>query len=112
MWPPNANEFEIATGRDPLLAISARVYIPALCGRSVSRAGKVRCPFHEDETPSLHAFRDPARGWCCFGCDRQNGKPLGGDIYTFASRLFGIPVSGGDFRRLQRRLDERFGVRR
>ncbi len=78
----------------------------------MSRAGKVRCPFHDDESPSLHAYRDPQRGWCCFGCKTQDGKPLGGDIYTFASLLFGIPASGGDFRRLQRGLDERFGVRR
>ena len=78
----------------------------------MSRAGKVRCPFHDDETPRFTRSAIPQRGWCCFGCATQNGKPLGGDIYTFASLLFGIPASGGDFRRLQRRLDERFGVRR
>lgn len=97
---------------DPLLAISARVYIPVLSGRGVSRAGKVRCPFHDDETPSLHAYREPERGWCCFGCKTAGGKPLGGDIYTFASLFFGIPASGRRFLELRRRLDERFGVRR
>jgi hypothetical protein len=113
-----ASQTECSTTRaaerpaDPLLAISARVYIPALSGRAVSPAGKARCPFHDDQTPSLHAYREPERGWCCFGCKTAGGKPRGGDIYTFASLLFGIPASGAGFLRLRGRLDERFGVRR
>jgi hypothetical protein len=97
---------------DPLLAISARLYIPALSGRAVSPTGKVLCPFHDDQTPSLHAYREPERGWCCFGCRSAGGRPRGGDIYSFASLLFGIPASGAGFLRLRGRLDERFGVRR
>jgi CHC2 zinc finger len=56
------------TGEDPLLAIAPAEYVELLTGRVVGRNGKVRCPFHEDRTPSLHVFDTPERGWFCFGC--------------------------------------------
>ena len=99
-------------GDDPLLWIAPARYVHALTGREPGRDGKINCPFHDDETPSFHAYPTPERGWTCFGCPTSNGKPLGGDIYTLASLLWGIPTSGRDFLRLRDRLDEVFGVRR
>jgi hypothetical protein len=59
-----------AAGEDRLLAVSPHVYVERLTGAPVDRSGKVRCPFHEDRTPSLHVYEDPRRGWYCFGCGR------------------------------------------
>lgn len=57
-----------AAGEDRLLALSPRVYVERLTGRRVGRSGKMRCPFHEDRTPSLHVYSSAAEGWYCFGC--------------------------------------------
>lgn len=76
---------------DPLLALSPRLYVEVLTGAAVSRDDKFRCPFHSDRTPSLHAYRDPARGWYCYGCRR------GGSIYDFAALLWGLSTRGADF---------------
>jgi len=44
---------------------------------------KTRCPFHQDDTPSLSV--DPARGlWHCFGCG------VGGDGITFLEKSLGL----------------------
>ena len=84
--------------RDPLLQIAPREYVEQLCGSTVGRDRKVSCPFHDDETPSLHVFEEPERGWYCFGCDR------GGSIYDFAGLLWGRGLRGAEFVRLQRDL--------
>lgn len=97
---------------DPLLQIAPARYVHALTGREPGRNGKINCPFHDDDTPSFHAYSTPERGWTCFGCPTSNGKPLGGDIYTLASLLWGISTRGRDFLRLRDRLDHMFGVRR
>jgi len=93
---------------DPLKAIPAPVYVPALAGREMGRDRKVRCPFHgggRERTPSLHVYDD---GWKCWSCDRAGG------IYQLADL-----ADGGDgqprgerFLELQRRLDDLFSVRR
>jgi CHC2 zinc finger/RepB DNA-primase from phage plasmid len=83
---------------DPLLRIEPRVYVERLAGLHVSRAGKVRCPFHDDDTPSLHVYRDPQRGWYCYGCKR------GGSIYDFAGLLLGVDTRGRAFVALHREL--------
>ena len=87
-----------AAGGDRLLAITPRVYVERLTGVPVGRDGKVRCPFHEDRTPSLHVYEDPQRGWYCFGCGR------GGSIYDFAAALLGSGTRGQDFIELRREL--------
>lgn len=92
-----------ATGEDRLLAVSPRVYVERLTGVRVARDGKVRCPFHEDHTPSLHVYEDPQRGWFCFGCGR------GGSIYDFAALLLGRGTRGGDFIELRRELSALIG---
>jgi len=84
---------------DPLLGIPATVYSEALTGREVGRDSKVRCPFHDDHTPSLHAYNDPLQGWFCFGCGR------GGDIYTFAGLLWEIEPRGAGYHEICRRLE-------
>jgi len=88
----------LAAGEDRLLAVSPRVYVARLTGVPVGRSGKVRCPFHEDRTPSLHVYEDPQRGWFCFGCAR------GGSIYDFAALLLGRGTRGEDFIELRREL--------
>ena len=97
---------------DPLLMIEPARYVRVLTGREPTRQGKIRCPFHSDETPSLHVYRSPERGWTCFACTSPDGRPLGGDIYTLASLLWGVPASGREFLELRARLDALFGVRR
>jgi hypothetical protein len=91
---------------DPLLAIEPSDYIEALTGRRVGRDGKVACPFHPDETPSLHAYPDPARGWACYSARCWRGdRPNGGDIYSLAAQLWGLSTET-DFAALKRRLRE------
>lgn len=91
---------ERGPGGDPLLALRARVYVERLLGVRVGRSGKVRCPFHEDRTASLHVYEEPGRGWYCFGCGR------GGSVYDLAAELWGRGTRGREFVRLQRDLGD------
>jgi hypothetical protein len=88
-----------AAAGDPLELVPPRVYFEQLTGIRVGRSGKVRCPFHEDRTPSMHVYADPGRGWYCFGCGR------GGSIYDLASLLWERPARGRDFIELRRELE-------
>ena len=101
-----------AGGGDPLLRIEPTHYVRVLTGCEPTREGKIHCPFHADRTPSFHTYRTPELGWTCFGCTRPDGRPLGGDIYTLASLLWGIPTTGPQFLQLRARLDTLFGVKR
>ena len=55
-------------------------------GHDLKREGscyKTRCPFHQDDTPSLSV--EPAKGlWHCFGCG------IGGDGITFLEKTLGL----------------------
>jgi CHC2 zinc finger/RepB DNA-primase from phage plasmid len=106
--PPHPIRRTVARGADPLDAldsIPATEYVPTLLGLELSRDSKVRCPFHDDGTPSLHCY-DGDRGWCCFGC----GK--GGTIIDFGAALYGIEPRGRGFHDIRRRLsDELLGAR-
>jgi hypothetical protein len=114
--PPSASDIGPARSprraSDPLLRIEPADYVRVLIGRDVGRDHKIACPFHNDQTPSLHAYATAERGWTCFGCRTPTGRPLGGDIYTLASLLWDIPTNGRDFLKLRDRLDHAFGVRR
>jgi hypothetical protein len=101
-----------ARGQDPLQTISPRHYIRILTGQTPDRGGKIHCPFHNDRTPSLHAYPTPEQGWTCFACKTTTGRRLGGDIYTLASLLWNIPNRGKSFHELRERLDELFGIER
>lgn len=98
--------------RDPLQRIAPAHYTRLLTGRTPGPGGKIACPFHRDSTPSLHVYEKPEQGWACYGCPTTDGKPLGGDIYTLASRLWGIPTRGPGFIELRARLDDVFRVDR
>lgn len=39
------------------------------------------CPFHQEDTPSMHLYKD---SFYCFGCG------LGGDVITFVAKLCGL----------------------
>jgi hypothetical protein len=97
---------ERTAGSDPLESIAPPVYVEELTGQAVGRSGKIRCPFHEDRTPSLHVYDDPDRGWYCFGCGR------GGSIYDLAAQLWRQGTRGHEFLALRTELDARMGVRR
>ena len=47
-------------------------------GYKVSRNGMMRCPFHDDRTPSMKVDQN----FICFGCQEK------GDVITFAAKLF------------------------
>ncbi|MHB8657439.1 MAG: DNA-primase RepB domain-containing protein [Solirubrobacteraceae bacterium] len=81
-----------------LLAIPAATYVPALTGRQPNRAGKIRCPFHDDANPSFQLYD---HGWYCFGACRT-----GGSIYDFAGLLYGLSSRGREFLQLRQRLAE------
>ncbi|MGH2864291.1 MAG: DNA-primase RepB domain-containing protein [Solirubrobacteraceae bacterium] len=97
---------------DPLLAIDPARYVRVLTGLQVAHDGKIPCPLHDDERPSFHVYPTPEQGWACYGCPTPDGRPLGGDIYTLASLVLGIPATGRDFLVLRNRLDELFTVNR
>ena len=92
VWPRRGG------GEDALLAIAPAEYVERLTGEVVGRSRKVRCPFHDDRTPSLHVFDSPERGWFCFGCRR------GGSIYDFAAMLWRTGTCGREFVELRERL--------
>lgn len=84
--------------RDELLRVEPDRYVEVLTGERVGRSRKVHCPLHEDSTPSLHVYRDPARGWFCFGCRR------GGSVYDLAAAVWGIEPRGSGFTALREGL--------
>jgi hypothetical protein len=86
---------------------SPREYVAELAGVEVGADGKACCPFHDDTSPSLHAYIEPERGWYCYGCN------VGGDIYTFAGMLRGIPqreLHGATFIRVWEHLRTFYGL--
>lgn len=83
---------------DVLLTIDPPTYFEALTGEEVPPNGMVRCPLHEDRTPSCKVYPDAARGWHCFGCQR------GGTIIDLGAGLYGIAPRGAGFLELRRRL--------
>lgn len=86
------------SSRDALMHVEPERYVLVLTGQLVGRGRKVSCPLHEDSTPSLHVYRDPARGWFCFGCRR------GGSIYDLAGAVWGIEPRGSGFAALRQGL--------
>jgi hypothetical protein len=85
---------------DALEGIPPPVYFERLTGLRVGPSGKLRCLFHDDRSPSLHVYREPGRGWYCFGCGR------GGSIFDLAALLSGRETRGKDFADLRRELEE------
>jgi hypothetical protein len=90
-------------GTDPLRALDPAHYVGVLTGETVGRSRKVSCPFHEDRTPSLHAYENPQDGWFCFGCKRY-----GHSVYDLASELWNLDTRGPSFLELRARLYDLF----
>lgn len=85
--------FQIA--KDRLDIIQVAEYF----GLQPNRAGYICCPFHNEKTGSLHI--DKYKGlFHCFGCG------AGGDVITFAGKLWGIskPID------VLKRLNEAFAL--
>lgn len=68
-------------------------------GVQVDRRGMAVCPFHGDRDASLKVYRDPRRGWHCYGCH------AGGDVIDFAMRLYGV-----GFMEAVSRINEEFAL--
>lgn len=60
--------------------------------------GWCRCPFHSEKTPSFKIYPGMG-GFYCFGCG------AGGDVVSFAEKLFGLSPAAA-----ARRLDADFGL--
>ena len=71
----------------------------AHAGIQADRRGMAVCPFHGDRDASLKVYRDPRRGWHCYGCH------AGGDVIDFAMRLYDI-----GFREAVSRINEEFAL--
>jgi hypothetical protein len=54
--------------------------ISRLTGQEVRVRHAIRCPFHDDKTPSLHIYEDGH--WHCFGCGAH------GDVLDFVGRFY------------------------
>lgn len=68
--------FEAVKAAVPMRAAAERF------GLEVNYAGMVRCPFHDDHTPSMKLYDDH---FYCFGCVRH------GDVVDLTAELFCIP---------------------
>lgn len=68
--------FEAVKAAVPMRAAAERF------GLEVNCAGMVRCPFHDDHTPSMKLYDDH---FYCFGCGRH------GDVVDLTAELFCIP---------------------
>jgi hypothetical protein len=87
-----------------LLAIPAADYVRVLASREPNRAGKVLCPFHQENDPSLQLYPDGT--FYCFGAQCKKG----GTIFDFAALLWGIGTREHDFLELRRRLARTFAL--
>lgn len=67
-------------------------------GLEPNRAGYIRCPFHQERTPSCKLYEGEG-GFHCFGCGR------GGTVIDLVMGLFGL-----DFRQALVRLDLDFSI--
>lgn len=91
---------------DPLRSITPAAYARVLLGVTVDRSRKIKCPFHDDRTPSLHLYPTAEEGWYCFGCGR------GTSIYDMAAAAWRMGTRGSEFLELRRRLLAAFGFDR
>lgn len=79
---PGSNGHPTSLDRDDIDALKAAIDLPAFFeehGVALQKTGqnwKGRCPFHEDDTPSL-SINPREQLWRCFGCGQ------GGDVFSF-----------------------------
>jgi hypothetical protein len=87
---------------------SPRDYVRDLAGIEVNERGYAKCPFHDDNGPSLKCYPDASEGWFCHGACQ-----VGGDIYTFYAKLLGIEqreLHGSTFIRVWNLLRTFYGL--
>ena len=72
--------------------------IAQMYGYQVTRSGFMRCPFHNDSSPSMKVY-DGSRGYYCFVCHS------GGDVIDFVMEHDGI-----GFEQAVRLIAEHFGI--
>ena len=65
-------------------------------GFNIQRGNFIRCPFHNEKTPSLKLY-DGNRGFYCFGCGEH------GSVIDFVMRYFGL-----DFKSAISKLNDDF----
>jgi hypothetical protein len=70
-------------------------------GADISPNGMTRCPFHEDEKPSMKLYPDRAR---CFVCNESY------DIYDFAALRLGLPCDREHFPEIAREVEKALGI--
>lgn len=94
LHPPEETQavFRRIAGAVPTRAAAERY------GLRLNAQGFCRCPFHQEDTPSLKVYPGD-RGFYCFGCG------AGGDVITLTARLLGLPPAAA-----ARRLDEDFAL--
>jgi CHC2 zinc finger len=86
---------------DPLKQMEPPLYVEALTGIEVPPGGTIRCPLHDERTPSFKAYLSAEQGWYCFGCH------AGGGVIDLAAALYGIDPRGRDYWRLRDLILER-----
>ena len=59
--------------------------VAVMYGFTPNRSGNIKCPFHAEKTASLKIYREPGRGFHCFGCG------AGSTVIDFVMKLFNIP---------------------
>jgi hypothetical protein len=91
-----------------LLEIPAAEYVRVLANREPNRAGKVLCPFHHEETPSLQLYADGT--FYCYGRHKDRACGKGGTIFDFAAALWDISTKQDDFLELRQRLADLFAL--
>jgi CHC2 zinc finger len=92
-----------------LLEIPAAEYVRVLAHREPNRAGKVLCPFHDEQTPSLQLYPDGT--FYCYGRHSKHRTcAKGGTVFDFAAAMWGLGTKDKDFRELRRRLADLFAL--
>ncbi len=66
-----------------LIALAQRIGVSGLQRVGRDAVGCCPLPGHEDGDPSCHFYRDPGRGWFCYGCH------CGGDAVTLLRAVYG-----------------------
>ena len=67
-------------------------------GFEPDRVGRICCPFHADQNPSLRLY-EGSGGWWCFVCNE------GGSVIDFTAKLFGL-----SFLQAAKKLDHDFSL--
>jgi len=58
--------------------------VAVMYGFTPNRSGNIKCPFHAEKTPSLKIYKEPGRGFYCYGCG------AGSTVIDFVMKLFNI----------------------